>query len=289
MTRDRPCAPLPTLQPRSIRQLDTPPPKKLPRSAARNGTQKPIRLSSSLKPLRDEIDREPVGDEEPHRIGAGLGDDVAPGLRQAEQRAVAAARCRASPRRPRRRRGSRGCRRAPRPRAADDLRGGDRARGTAISHRNPSVPVMQERRPPAAERVVDGQHDQRRERAADRRAAVEQRDRPPALAPREPFGDRLGRAGPVAGFAEAERKRNAAKLRSPSPATSPSPRSSTTSTARLRPLRVPSAIDQPAGDRLADRVGDAERDRAPARSRCSSSWYSVLRYGASTLSVWRSM
>src|SRR5215211_4661592 len=40
----------PTLQPRVISQLETPPPKKFPRSAARNGTQNPARLSSSLNP-----------------------------------------------------------------------------------------------------------------------------------------------------------------------------------------------------------------------------------------------
>ena len=41
----------PTDQPRAINQLDRPPPKKLPRSAARNGTQNASRLLSSLKPL----------------------------------------------------------------------------------------------------------------------------------------------------------------------------------------------------------------------------------------------
>ena len=37
---------------------------------------------------RHEIDREPVGDEEPDRIGQRLADDDAPGLRQREKRAV---------------------------------------------------------------------------------------------------------------------------------------------------------------------------------------------------------
>src|SRR6266850_7731676 len=37
----------PTAQPRAIRRLDAPPPKKLPRSAARNGTQNARRLLSS--------------------------------------------------------------------------------------------------------------------------------------------------------------------------------------------------------------------------------------------------
>src|SRR6266511_1277102 len=41
----------PTEKPRRIRALDTPPPKKLPRSEARNGTQKPAAVSSSLKPF----------------------------------------------------------------------------------------------------------------------------------------------------------------------------------------------------------------------------------------------
>ena len=40
----------PTLQPRRMSALETPPPKKLPRSAARNGTQKPSAVSSSLNP-----------------------------------------------------------------------------------------------------------------------------------------------------------------------------------------------------------------------------------------------
>ena len=40
----------PTDQPRAMSALDTPPPKKFPRSAARNGTQNASRLSSSLKP-----------------------------------------------------------------------------------------------------------------------------------------------------------------------------------------------------------------------------------------------
>ena len=41
----------PTAQPRAINQLDRPPPKKLPRSAATNGTQNASRLLSSRKPL----------------------------------------------------------------------------------------------------------------------------------------------------------------------------------------------------------------------------------------------
>src|SRR2546425_10377239 len=41
----------PTDQPRAIKRLDRPPPKKLPRSAARNGTQNASRLLSSLNPL----------------------------------------------------------------------------------------------------------------------------------------------------------------------------------------------------------------------------------------------
>jgi hypothetical protein len=40
----------PTLQPRRMSALETPPPKKLPRSAARNGTQKPSAVSSRRKP-----------------------------------------------------------------------------------------------------------------------------------------------------------------------------------------------------------------------------------------------
>src|SRR6266851_3457461 len=40
----------PTLQPRWISALDNPPPKKLPRSAARNGTQNASRLFSIEKP-----------------------------------------------------------------------------------------------------------------------------------------------------------------------------------------------------------------------------------------------
>src|SRR3954454_13263672 len=40
----------PTFHPRVISQLENPPPKKLPSSAARNGTQNPTRLSSSLTP-----------------------------------------------------------------------------------------------------------------------------------------------------------------------------------------------------------------------------------------------
>ena len=39
-----------TRQPRAMRALDAPPPAKLPRSAARNGTQNASRLSSSVKP-----------------------------------------------------------------------------------------------------------------------------------------------------------------------------------------------------------------------------------------------
>src|SRR2546423_15041100 len=40
----------PTDHPRLMSALETPPPKKFPRSAARNGTQKASRLSSSLNP-----------------------------------------------------------------------------------------------------------------------------------------------------------------------------------------------------------------------------------------------
>src|SRR5438093_7265878 len=40
----------PTDHPRAMSALDRPPPKKLPRSAARNGTQKASRLFSRLKP-----------------------------------------------------------------------------------------------------------------------------------------------------------------------------------------------------------------------------------------------
>ena len=40
----------PTAQPRLISALEQPPPKKFPRSAARNGTQNASRLSSNLKP-----------------------------------------------------------------------------------------------------------------------------------------------------------------------------------------------------------------------------------------------
>src|SRR5262249_45764044 len=37
---------------------------------------------------RDEIDREPIGDKEPDRIGKGLRHDAAPRLRQPEKRAI---------------------------------------------------------------------------------------------------------------------------------------------------------------------------------------------------------
>src|SRR5437773_3546807 len=40
----------PTDQPRAMSALEQPPPKKFPRSAARNGTQNASRLSSRLKP-----------------------------------------------------------------------------------------------------------------------------------------------------------------------------------------------------------------------------------------------
>ena len=160
-----------------------------------------------LEALGDEIDREPVGDEEPHGIGEALGEDVAPGLTQAEERSV----------------GQRLLRPAlvcvPAPvgvasdvvalfgaRASGDLPDAGRTRGTTMSHRNPSMPVSRNAGPPAPERVVDGQHDPRRERAADRRSAVEKGDGPSRFTPRKPFGDGLGRARPVAGFAEPQRK-----------------------------------------------------------------------------------
>ena len=60
----------PTLQPRLISALDTPPPKKLPRSAARKGTQNAGQALLERESARHEVDREPVGDEEPDRIGA---------------------------------------------------------------------------------------------------------------------------------------------------------------------------------------------------------------------------
>src|SRR5437870_481428 len=40
----------PTRHPRAMSALEQPPPQKLPRSAARNGTQNASRLSSNLKP-----------------------------------------------------------------------------------------------------------------------------------------------------------------------------------------------------------------------------------------------
>ena len=41
-----------------------------------------------LEAARHQVDGEPVGDEEPHGIGEGLREDVAPGLRQPEQHAI---------------------------------------------------------------------------------------------------------------------------------------------------------------------------------------------------------
>ena len=121
-----------------------------------------------------------------------------------------------------------------------------------------------ERGPPAAERVIRPQHDERRERAADRRAAVEQRDRPSAVAPREPLGDGLGRAGPVRRLRRARAGSGSPRgSGSRSPATSASPRPNRTRprgsgrcACRCLSRRRPDA-------RLAERVGDAEGDDQP--------------------------
>ncbi len=65
----------------------------------------------------------------------------------------------------------------------------------AAGHEEGRLPAVLERE----------EHDQRRRHhRAERRAAVEDRHAERALADREPLGDRLGRAGPVAGLAEAE-------------------------------------------------------------------------------------
>ena len=58
---------------------------------------------------------------------------------------------------------------------------------------------------------VDRQDQERRDGAADRRAAVEQGDGHAALAVGEPLGNRLAGAGPVGCFAHAEQKAEEAK------------------------------------------------------------------------------
>src|SRR5262249_47506479 len=63
-----------------------------------------------------------------------------------------------------------------------------------------------DRGPPAPERARNREDETRRDRAAHRRSAVEERDGPAALAARKPFGDRLGGAGPVRRLGEAEQK-----------------------------------------------------------------------------------
>jgi hypothetical protein len=52
--------------------------------------------------------------------------------------------------------------------------------------------------------VKEKDDQERGERAADRRSAIEQRDRPGALASRKPFGDGLGCARPTCGFFRAQ-------------------------------------------------------------------------------------
>src|SRR5581483_703119 len=59
---------------------------------------------------------------------------------------------------------------------------------------------------PASEPVLQADHDNGRERGADRRSAVEHRYGETAFAAREPFADGLCRTGPVRRFAEAEQK-----------------------------------------------------------------------------------
>ena len=66
-----------------------------------------------------------------------------------------------------------------------------------------------EHRPPRAEGVEQPRHEHQGDRRADRRSAVEQRDRPAALAPREPLGDGLGRTRPVGRLAGAEQEAEA--------------------------------------------------------------------------------
>ena len=67
-----------------------PPPRKLPASAARNGTQNASSAVLEREAPGDEVDREPVGDEEPHRVGQRLAEDDAPRLAQPEQPAATA-------------------------------------------------------------------------------------------------------------------------------------------------------------------------------------------------------
>src|SRR5262245_32678998 len=64
---------------------------------------------------------------------------------------------------------------------------------------------------PGSERLVQAEDQERRERAADGRTAVEQRDGPSALAAREPLRHGLGRPRPVRGLAGAEQETEAAE------------------------------------------------------------------------------
>src|ERR1051325_599310 len=59
---------------------------------------------------------------------------------------------------------------------------------------------------PAARYVIYPIREERRNRAADRRSAVEQRNGPSALRTRKPLGDRLGGARPVCRLAGAQQE-----------------------------------------------------------------------------------
>ncbi len=114
--------------------------------------------------------------------------------------------------------------------------------------------------PPRAEGAKQAENHQRRDCCANRRAAVEQRDRPPAFATWKPLGDCFGRAGPVAGLAEPEQKTKRHEGCQPVRERGGDRGDRVKGDGDRQAEPGPDAIEQPPGAELADGIGGAKRN-----------------------------
>lgn len=150
--------------------------------------------------LGDEIDGEPVGDEEPDGVGETLGEDDAPGLGVFEKGLVREAGLAGGA-------GVGAVGEDVFPFFFGEARMGFRRVIEPAKERDPEQAEdagYEERGTPIVENPIDSKDDEGGERAANGGAAIVDGDSPAAFALGEPFGDGFGGAGPVGGFARAE-------------------------------------------------------------------------------------
>ena len=209
-----------------------------------------------LVALGNEIDGKPVGDEVPDGVGEGLRKDDAPGLGEAEESGI---------------RERRGAGRGGVGAIFEDVgtfSGGEAGVGFGrmvepAEEGNPEQTEAageEEGGPPIVEKVIDGVDEQWGDGTADGGAGIVDRDGPTGFAAREPFGDGFSGSGPVGGFAGTEEETAGGEAGEARRERGGHGGEAVESDGEGEAAAEADAIKETAGEGLAERVGDAERD-----------------------------